>query len=197
MLEQGEDAQQVQRSGAQVADAEASGDQGESVIIRRGELGDIEQVRHLMRQFHEQSVFADTPFSDERFDKHISEIARRPIHMIELVAEYQGNIIGIAWASVGKYALSDELIATIHVVAVDLNINDQGEQEKGIGYAMRRATTFLRLFKGVKLWAEGRGAKRVMVHVTSGDNRGALGFRKAEKLLEKVSAQSIGGAFVL
>ena len=74
---------------------------------------------------------------------------------------------------------------------------EQGEQEKGIGYAMRRATTFLRLFKGVKLWAEGRGAKRVMVHVTSGDNRGALGFRKAEKLLEKVRAQSIGGAFVL
>ena len=39
--------------------------------------------------------------------------------------------------------------------------------------------------------------KRVMVHVTSGDNRGALGFRKAEKLLEKISAQPIGGAFLL
>ena len=58
-------------------------------------------------------------------------------------------------------------------------------------------STFLRLLKGVKLWAEKRGANRVLVHVTGGDNRRALEFRKAEKLLKKVSAQSIGGAFVL
>ena len=64
-------------------------------------------------------------------------------------------------------------------------------------YSRQSATSLLRLFKGVKLWAEGRGAKRVMVQVTSGDNHDALGFRKAEKLLEKIGAQSIGGAFLV
>ena len=76
MLGQFEDKSEV-KTDALIHHSDNAAVQDNSVVIRRGEPRDKEPVRYLVRQFHEQSAFADMSFSDERFDRHAEAILKK------------------------------------------------------------------------------------------------------------------------
>ena len=54
-----------------------------------------------------------------------------------------------------------------------------------------RPKTFLRLLRGLRIWAETRNAKRILVHVTTGRD-----LKATDKLLRAAGMQGVGGGYV-
>ncbi|MEW7009978.1 GNAT family N-acetyltransferase [Lentilitoribacter sp. EG35] len=155
----------------------------DKVIIRTIEPQDKEPARELLKAHHASTIYADYAFSDDKFETHAAAIYAYPEHMVCLVAELNGEIVGLVWASAGSYSLSDELIlATCQVIAV---------HPTKLG-RLKRVKTFLRLIKGVKTWSDTRGAHQVLVHVTTGTNLEAT-----DRLLRRSGAKCIGGGYVV
>lgn len=153
------------------------------IILRVGEAGDKEPVREMLKRFHQTTIFGKYPFSDKKYEEHAQKILTFPQNMVCIVAELNGVIVGLIWASAGQYSLSDELVlTTCHVIAVDQ------ENLKPIA----RAKTFLRLISAVKKWSITRGASQVLVHVTTGTN-----LKSTDKLLHRSGAKCIGGGYVV
>ncbi|MEZ5791442.1 MAG: hypothetical protein R3D34_11865 [Nitratireductor sp.] len=55
----------------------------------------------------------------------------------------------------------------------------------------RRARTFLRLFKGLRLWSDSRSAKRLLIHVTTGHY-----LASTDRLLKAAGMKLMGGGYV-
>lgn len=99
-----------------------------------------------------------------------------------LVAVWNGEVLGVAWASADSYMLSDgPLFSTVEVIAVDLERPP-----------LRRAKVFLSLVAGLKQWAASMGASHTFVHVTTGSN-----IKVTDRLMRASGAQFIGGAYAL
>jgi hypothetical protein len=153
------------------------------ISIRLVERTDKENIRVMLKRFHDQTIWGGHAFSDKKFNEHARAIFAKPAHMVCLVAEKDGAIVGLAWASAGSYSLSEELIlATCHVIAVDRDALSP----------IQRAKTFLRLLKGIKKWSDTRGASEVLVHVTTGTD-----LKATDRLLRKAGARMIGGGYVV
>lgn len=173
------------------------------VLIRVGEAADKEPVRALMKRFHGDTVFGHLPFSDAKYDRNADTVLKKPPHMVALVAEWHRpddakQIIGLAWATAGSYALSDEgVMATCHVIAIDRDAVLDPEKGSTLGDKMRQAKTFLRLIKALKAWAKTRGAGQVLIHVTTGTKEGGIDARTTGRLLAKAGATAIGGGYVV
>ncbi|MCB1385956.1 MAG: hypothetical protein KDJ80_08455 [Nitratireductor sp.] len=175
------------------ASTSAARDGAKPLAIRRFVAQDAENLRRLMRQHHDKTVFGHLPFSDAKFDRHVESILQFPPHMAALVAERtdpEGNssLAGFAWATAGTYALSDEgVMATCHVIAVD------GDT---LGPVLR-ARVFLSLLKAIKAWSKTRNADHVLVHVTTGSRADGFDTTATHHLLKKVGATAIGGGYVV
>lgn len=153
------------------------------IILRVGEAGDKEPVREMLKRFHQTTIFGKYPFSDKKYEEHAQKTLAFPQNMVCIVAELNGAIVGLIWASAGQYSLSDELVlTTCHVIAVDQ------DNLKPIA----RAKTFLRLISAVKKWSNTRGASEVLVHVTTGTN-----LKTTDRLLRRSGAKCIGGGYVV
>ncbi|MEP2707917.1 MAG: hypothetical protein ABJQ71_01075 [Roseibium sp.] len=63
--------------------------------VRLFENHDIPAVRRIMRQHHSTTVFRNQQFSDWKLDKHFQNILSRPPRMACIVAEWQGEPIGV------------------------------------------------------------------------------------------------------
>lgn len=158
-------------------------DKSGKILIRFVEARDKEAARNLLKQLHVNSIFAEHAFSDKKFDQHAKKIFSRPKNMACLVAELDGAIVGLIWASAGSYSLSQDLVlATCHVIAIDT---------VRLG-SVRRAKCFLRLIKAVQKWSKTCGAKQVLVHVTTGTSLTAT-----DRLLRRSGAKIIGGGYVV
>jgi len=99
-----------------------------------------------------------------------------------LVAVWNGEVVGVAWASADSYMPSDgPLFSTVEVIAVDLERPP-----------MRRAKVFLALIAGLKQWASSMGANHTFVHVTTGSN-----LKATDRLMRASGTKFIGGAYKL
>lgn len=157
------------------------------IIIRVIKPEDKEPARDLLKAHHASTIYAEYPFSDDKFDTHAEKIYSYPENMVCFVAELindDGNeIVGLLWASAGSYALSDALIfSTCHVVAVHPEKLSR----------LKKVKTFMRLIKAVKIWSDTRGANQVLVHVTTGTN-----IAVTDRLLRRSGAKCIGGGYVV
>lgn len=176
---------------------------GSQVKIRVFQEADKEQVRDLARRLHGKTVFGHFPFSDAKFDRHAETVLKKQLHMVCLVAEFGEEIIGFAWATTGRHTISEEgMLTTCHVIAVDLDRVGgvrKSKINKGstMGDVTRRASTFLRLLKGIKDWSKNRGAEHVLVHVTTGVVEDGANAETTGRLLRKIGAQTIGGAYLI
>ena len=100
--------------------------------------------------------------------------------MAGLVAVWNGEVLGCAWATADSYMLSDgPLFSSVQVIAVDLECSP-----------LRRAKVFLALVAGLKQWAASIGASHTFVHVTTGSN-----LKATDRLMRASGAQFIGGAY--
>ncbi|KZL17215.1 hypothetical protein PsAD2_03202 [Pseudovibrio axinellae] len=150
--------------------------------VRLFEERDIPAVRRIMRQHHSTTVFRNQPFSDWKLDRHFEKILSHPPRMACIIAEWQGQPVGVTWAVADSYMLSDgPLFVTVHVVAVDL------EQKP-----LRRAKTFLSLVGGLKNWTASLNASHAFIHVTTGSN-----LKSTDRLMRAAGARFVGGAYVV
>lgn len=150
--------------------------------VRLLEARDRESIGRILRQHHATTVFRNQPFSDWKLDRHFQLIMSRPPRMACLVAVWNGEVLGVAWASADSYMLSDgPLFSTVEVIAVDLERPP-----------LRRAKVFLSLVAGLKQWAASMGASHTFVHVTTGSN-----IKATDRLMRASGARFIGGAYVV
>ena len=135
-------------------------DKSVPITVRLVEQTDLEPLRDMVRRFHERTVFGDIPFSDAKFDKYAAHYFSGAARwQCCIVAECRGELMGMAWFSAGQYLFGEgELLTSVHALVVD--------QDRCPPF--RRVRVQHKLIKGVKLWAESQGAKRVLVHDTSG-----------------------------
>ncbi|WP_454818858.1 GNAT family N-acetyltransferase [Labrys neptuniae] len=150
--------------------------------VRLVEEADWPAIRALVRKHHERTMLAHLPFSESKFDT-LEKRLRAARNDCILVAERKNELIGVAWASAGEYLLcEDSLMATAHLIAVD---------RKACG-AYLSAKVFIRLLRGITLWARSVGAKQTLVHVTTG-----MDIKAADRILRAGGATCIGGSYVV
>lgn len=164
-----------------------------STRLRPIELRDREPIRDLLRRYHDRTIFGHLAFSDQKFDRLADTVYAKSPHMVCLVAEREGQILGFSCASAGSYQLSDEgIMATCHAVIVDTD-----RFSDTMGGKARRAVTFLRLLKGIKAWSKTRGADHLLVHITTGTVEDGFDAEATARLLRKVGGKSIGGGYIV
>ncbi len=152
-------------------------------VIRLIAPDDREPLRALSRAAHQRTVFGGIAFSDAKFDKAFDKVLENPKHSVCLLALSHDKIVGALWASTGTFFIGeDELFTTVHMLAVD------PETQK----PFMRAKTFLRLVKAIRQWSKSRGAKHVLVHVTTGTD-----LKASDKMLRAAGGKCFGGAYVL
>jgi hypothetical protein len=150
--------------------------------VRLLEARDRQSIGHILKLHHATTVFRNQPFSDWKLDRHFELILSRPPRMACLVAVWNGEVLGVAWASADSYMLSDgPLFSTVEVIAVDLERPQRC-----------RANVFLALIAGLKQWAATMGASHTFVHVTTGSN-----LKATDRLMRASGAKFIGGAYFL
>jgi hypothetical protein len=165
---------------APIRSEETSGSR--SIQLRLPQQADHGRLRQLCRDQHVRSAFAGIPFSDDKFDRAFAQVLAGPHHVLGLVAEGHGHIVGALWASSGEYFIGEGArLATIHMIAIEA-------REPPI----RRARVFMRLVAGVRIWAQKSGAADVLVHVTTGTDSAAAG-----RLLRAIGGNALGGSFLL
>ena len=143
---------------------------------------DLPVARLLIRQHHEVTLFRDEKFSDQKLERQFELILSHPPGMIGISVEYQGNVVGLAWASANGYMLTDgPPIVSVNLIAVHLGLRP-----------IRRAKVFLSLVHAVRQWAAAIDASHTFLHVTTGFRLAAT-----DKLLKGCGARLIGGSYVL
>ena len=154
----------------------------DTIVVRTPVETDRERVRVLCRAMHARSVFGDMPFSDAKFDRAVDLLKNRSRQSVGLVAELNGRVIGAAWASAGEYVFGEgEVLTTVHVIAVDVPFCGR----------LLSARTFLRLVAAIRKWSATRGAKRLLVHVTTGRD-----LASTDRLLRAAGLELMGGGYV-
>jgi hypothetical protein len=153
------------------------------LMIRLATDKDYAGCLAVLRSHHSRTLFASYEFSERRFRDQFHSAVNTGPHSLALLAEREGNVTGCAWATLGRYAMSDELkLTTVHVIAVNNDL---------LG-PLGRARTFNRLLQGVRKWSKANGGEHVLVHVTTGRSHEAT-----HKLMRASGAIAIGGAYQL
>lgn len=154
----------------------------DTIVVRTPVEADRGPVRALCRAMHARTVFGDIPFSDAKFDRAVASLKGRSRQSVGLVAELNGRVIGAAWASAGEYVFGEgEVLTTVHEIAVDVPFCGR----------LLSARTFLRLVAAIRKWSATRGAKRLLVHVTTGRD-----LASTDRLLRAAGLELMGGGYV-
>lgn len=149
--------------------------------VRLLEARDRDSACRILKLQHARTVFRNQPFSDRKFERFFDVILSRPSNRICLVADWNGEVVGGAWASADGYILSDgPPFSTVDGIAVDPDC-----------LPLRRAKAFIALIAGLKQWAASIGASHTFVHVNTGSS-----IKATDRLMRASGAKFIGGAYV-
>ncbi|PCH46295.1 MAG: hypothetical protein COC23_04590 [Hyphomicrobiales bacterium] len=153
------------------------------IKIRFAVDADREPVRNLAKWQHEQTVFGDIEFCDEKFDAIFDRWNSGSHNQCSVVSEFDGKMVGFAHATIGEFYLGkNQILTTIHAISVDGRSTSPN----------RRAKIFFALLGSVKNWSKMFGANRILLSDTSGIN-----INTKRKILNIFHAQVIGGNFLL
>ncbi|WP_280171314.1 hypothetical protein [Agrobacterium pusense] len=143
---------------------------------------DVGRAEILVQQHHASTLFRHQNMSKIKLDQHIKQILSRPPNMVGISAEWNGDVIGLAWATSSEYLLTDEsCIVSINLIAVDLSLRP-----------LRRAKIFLALISAIRHWATSKKAAQVFLHVTTGHR-----LKQTDRLVRACGGTCIGGSYVI
>ncbi len=152
------------------------------IKIRYAEAVDKEPARRLLNQFHGDTIFSHLPFSDKKFERYAETILSKPAHTVCFVAEFEGELVGLIWATAGTYVLSDEgIVTTVHILAIDIERLSEIWRVKALGALLR----------AVKNCSISQNSIGLLVHVTTGINT-----MSADHLFKAFGAKIIGGNYL-
>lgn len=146
------------------------------------DLRDLPFLIQLAKEAHNESRFSYIEFSPEKVEKIARRALNDPKQKAIMLACNESYPVGFAYCSVGEYHIGrGVLITTIH------NINVSQDVRAGLS----GGRIALSLFKGIETWSRARGAKEVLLHVTSDVN-----LARAHKLAKRMGYRFIGGSYV-
>lgn len=136
----------------------------------------------MFRRTHEKTPFAVFPFSDEKYNYQWMLASEVGAHKVSLVAERDSLVVGVLWASCGRYFVSEEgLMTTVHGIVLDNDLLG------GFG----RVRVFRRLVKSVQKWSASRGSHFVLI-----SNSNGFSAKTTDRLLRGIGGKTIGGSYV-
>jgi hypothetical protein len=144
--------------------------------------GDIPAIVHLAREAHAESRFRDISFSEEKVRKLARRAMDDPKRHAVMLSHRHGEPVGFLYCSVGEYHIgTGVLIATIH------NMNVARSRR----HSLSGGRIFLGLLSGAKSWAVARGAREILLHVTSG-----VELERVHRTAKRSGLRFIGGNYV-
>ena len=141
-----------------------------SSVVRRVRLDDMPKLLEYMEEYHKTSNLSDVPIDRKSLVKVIEYHSQRR-DTIALIAEHEDKIIGVLLGSLEPYFFNAK-----RFFATDLLFFSQGAGPQ--------------LWRKFRDWAFECGADRIMMGVSSGDER-------ACQLLDVLGMESTGGMYVL
>lgn len=147
------------------------------MIVRQLTEQDIPAVIHLGGRMHEESQYSALTYSPEKVAKKCIRSLYDP-DMFALVAENEGEIVGMIGAIVGPYEFGDELIANDMLVYVSIE--------------HRGSMAFIRMIKAYVFWAKEQGAALIFLAQTTGINQELVA-----SLYQRLGFKPVGGQFCM
>lgn len=144
---------------------------------------DRAKVCELAKLAHEESLFADIPFSPTKFYRALEHTITEPDTYLGLKASLGDDIVGFCYALFGSYYIGDGAnVVTVITIATSPKVRT--------GILGGKAA--LRLTKGVEIWAKTKGASHVLYHATSGTNPIV-----ADRFFRKLGMTTLGGNYAM
>ena len=144
---------------------------------------DLEFIRPLSVEFHEESHFGDIPYSHVKRDRLLGKVLSDSDRYGIMFAEYGGDPVGFLFCVTNEYIVgTDALITTVLSFFVS-------KRHRGRITGARAA---VRLLKAAVRWSEMRGAREILVHVTSG-----IDIRRTDRFLRKAGFTVLGANYSL
>ena len=135
------------------------------------------QLLSLFRRMHEESRYAFLPFEEDRVESVLDSYIHETQRSCALAAVAGGTVIGVVAGFVTEYAFCSELVASDQIVFV-------APRSRGTLAAVRLIEDFRR-------WARDRGARELVLGITTG-----VDARRTGELFERLGFEFAGGNFV-
>jgi hypothetical protein len=148
------------------------------MIIRTMTDSDIPALVNMGERMHTESVYRDLTFDPIKAMDNAFEIIENPETMLGLVAEQDGELIGMATSYVMPYEHGPDLVSGDMLVFVD--------------YGHRGSSAFVRMMQARVAWAQSKGAKMIFMGTSTGVNT-----EQTAALLEHMGYEKIGYGFLL
>ena len=149
------------------------------ISISLAKINDKDALMKLAQQAHNESVFADMPFSAVKFSAFYDKIINKKA--ICLVARINDEIVGFIYATLGSYFIADSRpIATVSVIYIKKQIRD----------TLAGGKVAMRLVKSAKKFAKDHGVSHLLFHVTSG-----ISIANTDRFFRKIGAKTLGGNY--
>ena len=146
------------------------------MIIRQSKPSDVEELVELGARMHEESAYAHLPYDAGKVRRLIASSAEESDTQLVLVAEAEGQVIGMLSGYLTDYFFCDETVACDMALFV----------EKG----HRRGGAAVRLIRGFQDWARRRGAREVYLAVSTGVDIDVTG-----RFYEKMGFSRVGAVY--
>ncbi|MFN3253835.1 hypothetical protein [Roseibium album] len=187
-------AAQVSGAGAYAASPEgraAKGTTHGNMVVRLADDSEADYCAgvYLARESHQNTIFRDIPFSEEKahaiFDKATAQPNR--FGLIYAVPSGGGSLAedglyGFASVHAGEYFLgSGTLVATVQTLNISRNLSGK----------LLGGKVALRLMKAIRLWAKERGCSHILVHVTNG-----MSVSESDQFFRRCGLNTVGGNYV-
>lgn len=138
---------------------------------------DRAQLLSLFRRMHGESRYAFLPFEEARVESVLDSYMHETQRSCALAAVAGETVIGAVAGYVTEYAFCSELVASDQIVYV-------APRSRGTLAAVR-------LIEGFRRWARDRGARELVLGITTG-----VDARRTGELFERLGFEFAGGNFV-
>jgi hypothetical protein len=148
--------------------------------ILKAVAGDRMQSCFLARQAHSESVFAEIPFSENKFNQSFENILDEPDKYLGLKVMLGDRMLGFCYAMIGGFYVGDARVVTVIAIVTD----------KAIQSTMLGGKTAMRLVRGIEIWARSQSASFILYHVTSGTS-----VQGTDRFFRKAGMATLGGNY--
>lgn len=181
----------AQMSGADVTSpdgrAAAETTNGNMVVrLADGSEADYRAGVYLAREAHQNTIFRDIPFSEEKARAIFEKATTQPNRFGLIYAVSGGGeplaedgLYGFASVHAGEYFLgSGTLIATVQTLNISRNLSGK----------MLGGKVALRLTQAIRQWAKERNCSHILVHVTNG-----MSAAESDQFFRRCGLKTVGG----
>ena len=146
-------------------------------------IADLEYLRPVSVEFHNEARFSDIPYSHKKRDDLFLNAIENPKAYALVIAELNGEPVGFAFCTAGEYFVGyGDLITTVTGFYV----------RKKYRNTLAGGKAAIRMLAGVVKWSEVRNVREVMVHATSG-----IDLRRTDRFFRRAKFHVVGATYAL